>query len=87
MDVTAPEWDAYEERFNAVAELATPWPEPTKPDLASLPIYLCLYGDNGLTPTEEWATLTELEAMAKSGHLYCLTVDADYWFERILFTL
>lgn len=87
MDVNDSRWDEYEVAFTAVANQATPWAEATKPDLASLPLYLCLYGDNGMSADEEFATLAVLQSALDTHTLYCLEVEADYWYERILFTL
>jgi hypothetical protein len=87
MDVNAPRWDEYEAAFTAVANEATPWTEPTKPDLVALPLYLCLYGNNGMSVEEEFATLATLQTALDAGNLYCLEIEADYWYERILFTL
>ncbi len=87
MDVNDPRWDEYEAAFTAVANQATLWAEATKPDLAALPLYLCLYGDNGMSVDEEFATLSTLQTALTNQSLYCLEVEADYWYERILFTL
>jgi hypothetical protein len=87
MDVNAPQWDDYEAAFNALADEALPWQAEGKPDLTTVAHYLCLYGDNGLDPAAEFELLNQLKPYCEQGRLYCLEVEADYWFERILFVL
>ena len=81
MDVNAPEWDAYMQQFEAVAEQAVPWTGP-KPNLADAHLYLCLYGENGLTPAEEFALL---DTLAQADKLYRVDVETSYWLETVLF--
>jgi len=84
MDVNHPRWDEYETAFNAVADTATLWVEELKPDLTAVPLYLCLYGDNGLSEDEEFDVLSRLSTHTD---VYCLEVEADYWYERIMFVV
>jgi hypothetical protein len=81
LDVNSEHWEAYAERFQAVAETAKPW-LGQKPALGDSALYLCLFGENGLNPDEEFALLDRL---AVASPLYRLDVDTDYWQEIVLF--
>ncbi len=81
MDVNAPEWEAYETRFREIAEKAQHVPVASPP-LDEVPYYLCLYGENGLPPEEEFVFL---EKLAEAPRLHRLEVDTNYWQDTILF--
>ncbi len=81
MDIEAPQWDTWEARFTELAERALK--VPLTGDIKGAQHYLCLYGENGLSPEEE---LAELDAMAKaSQNLQKVEVDTSYWQDTILF--
>jgi hypothetical protein len=82
MDINHPQWPQYEAQFETVAGQATPWADPVRPSLVDATAYLCLYGDNGLTPEAEFALLQQL---ADLRPLYCITVETVYWQEQILY--
>jgi hypothetical protein len=86
MDVNDPLWSEYETQLLALAEQATPWEADAKPVLGGMAAYLCLYGDNGLSPQEEMAQLTAFAQRVQQGlALQCFALDADYWQEVVLF--
>lgn len=87
MDVNAPEFEAHEAAFLAIAEEAIEWESEDKPALDSCPLYLCLYGENGLDAREEIALLERLKTEAPDTPLYRLDVEADYYQDVILFQL
>jgi len=81
MDIEAPQWDAWEARFSELAECAQK--VPMTGNIKGARHYLCLYGENGLSPEEE---LTELESMAQQQqNLRKVEVDTSYWQDTILF--
>jgi hypothetical protein len=85
MDVNAPQWDAYIQQFETVAQRAQPWigkDKSSRPNLADAQLYLCLYGENGLTPDEEFAML---DTLAQANPLYRVDVETAYWLETVLF--
>ena len=86
MDVNHERFGEYETAFNALAEEATAW-EGDKPALDSMSIYLCLYGDNGLSVEDEFALLEQLN-VKQSEHidtLWRIDIEADYYQDIILF--
>jgi len=81
MDLEGPQWDEWEQRFIEVA--ATAHVVQETPDIRSARHYLCLNGDNGLAPQEEFE---ELELMAKNtSELKKVEVDSGFWQETVLF--
>lgn len=84
MDVNAPEFERYEAEFLAVSERAKEWESPVRPVLDDCPMYLCLYGENGMAPEDEFAFLTKFSAMAAESY-YKLEVSTDYYQDVILF--
>ena len=86
MDVNHKRFDEYENAFNALAETATPW-EGDKPALDSMAVYLCLYGDNGLTVDDEFALLDTLKnrRVENTDALWRIDIEADYYQDIILF--
>ena len=84
MNIEAPEFDEYERRFRELAEEADE-PEPAdKPTLTDTQLFLCLYGENGLSVADELDLLAKLEATPKEK-LEKLEVDTDYWQDTVLF--
>lgn len=83
MDVNHPQWEAYQNAFEALAEQVPLWPQPTVPDLTRAEHYLCLYGENGLEPDEEFALLETLRQ--NQPRLFKREVETSYWLETILF--
>jgi hypothetical protein len=88
MDVHDPQWPLYEERFLALADQAHRT-SGAKPAVGSTRLYLCLYGENGLTPCQEFATLQELaQVAAESPQRLCkIEVETSYWQEIVLYVL
>jgi hypothetical protein len=84
MDVQDPLWDRYEQRFMALANTVELSKGPL-PLVSSARLMLCLYGENGLTPDQEFALLDTLEANQKT--LQGTTMTTAYWEDIILFTL
>ncbi len=84
MNYEAPQWEDWENRFRQLAEqatLVTGTAEAAK--IRGAKHYLCLYGDNGLTPDEEFA---ELERMSsQTSQLKRVEVDTSYWQDTVLF--
>lgn len=81
MDVESEYWDEWENRFITLADKARK--VPITQNLKGSRHYLCLYGDNGLTPEEEFA---ELETMAQHpDELKKVEVDTSYWQDTVLF--
>jgi hypothetical protein len=60
MDTDHPLWPQYEARFNELAFLADDVTEISIP-LDECEAFLCLYGENGLSPEEELALAQLLE--------------------------
>jgi hypothetical protein len=82
MDVEHPSFAEYEARFMALAAPVDEWQGP-KPALDTMTLFLCLYGENGLSPEEEFDCLDTL-ASNPPERLKKLVVDCDYWQEQIL---
>jgi hypothetical protein len=84
MDVTSSQFEQYEAEFNLVAERAKDWEAPSRPVLDDCPMYLCLYGENGLSPEEEFSFLHTFKMMEAETY-YKLEIEADYYQDTILF--
>jgi hypothetical protein len=81
MDVESPQWEEWEARFTALAETAKQ--VPATGDIKGAKYHLCLLGDNGFTPEQEFS---ELEAMAQhKDDLKKVEIDTGYWMDTILF--
>lgn len=87
MDVEHPRFDEYETQFQALAENAENWEAEQKPELNGAQLFLCLYGENGLEPEEEFAALERLNALQQESTLHKLEIEADYYQDTILFVL
>lgn len=81
MDIESPQWDAWEAAFRALAEKARE--SQAKTAIKGAKQYVCLYGDNGLSEEEEFATLVEMAE--KADQLLRVEVDTDYWQDTVLF--
>jgi hypothetical protein len=81
VDVNSEHWPRYEAEFRAVADKTTPW-VGQRPALGDGRYYLCLLGENGLPPEEEFALLA---LIAQQTPLYRVDVDTDYWQDIILY--
>lgn len=81
MDIESARWDEWEARFMALAAQAETVPAGSS--LKNAAHYLCLYGENGLTPEEEFA---ELEALGQwSDRLKKVEIETGYWQDTVLF--
>lgn len=83
MDVNDPRWDAYEARFRELAEDAL-LVQGDKPALDRTQAFLCLYGENGLSPEDEFAVLDQLAA-APPEQRRRIEVTTEYWQDTVLF--
>ena len=83
MDIENPRFAEYQARFEQVAELAERINGPA-PAIASARHYLCLYGENGLAPEEEFTLLDTWESFVGEG-LTRVNVSTSYWEEIVLF--
>jgi hypothetical protein len=82
MDIENPRWEEYESRFRTLADTVQLQKGP-QPELASAKLYLCLYGDNALTPEQEFEALSKLEAQAAS--LRGTEMQTAYWEDIFLY--
>lgn len=81
MDTESEQWTEWEVRFLAVAQQAKT--VKRGPQVGSATHYLCLYGDNGMSPEAEFEELT---LMAKQVDvLKKIEVDTNYWQDTVLF--
>lgn len=83
MDIEHPRFEEYDARFRALAERAKRV-QVAKPSLNSSRCFLCLYGENGLSPEGEFELLAQMEA-AEDSELNRLEVETDYWQDIIIF--
>ena len=82
MDVNDPRFPEYKEKFEELAYLADQVEKP-EPPLDQCRYYLCLYGENGLKPEEEFDFLDKMEDHI--GDLKKVVVETGYWIDTILF--
>jgi hypothetical protein len=82
MNIEDPCWDDYETRFRALAERVDMQKGP-QPELASAQLFLCLYGDNGLAPEQEFDALSRLEQVA--DRLKGTVILTAYWEDLVLY--
>lgn len=91
MDFNLPCFAEYESAFQALAEAVNTWEAESKPVLTAMNSFLCLYGDNGMTPDAEFELLAEIETTFKQTpeKVFKLEIDVatHYWQETILFVL
>jgi hypothetical protein len=83
MDIESPRWEEYEQRFCALAERAERV-EKAEPSLDRCRYFLCLYGENGMAPEEEFTFLDKMERES-DGQLKRIDVDTAYWQDTVLF--
>jgi hypothetical protein len=82
VDIESPQWEEYETRFRALAEQLSMHKGPD-PNLPKAKIHLCLYGENGLTPEQEFALLDRLEQQA--AQIRGVEIQTSYWEDLVLF--
>jgi len=82
MNIEDPRWDEYEARFRALAE-QIPLQKGPQPEVASAHLFLCLYGDNAMTPEQEFEALSGLERDVK--HLKGAEILTAYWEDLLLY--
>ncbi|MCX5920874.1 MAG: hypothetical protein NTW61_06100 [Candidatus Melainabacteria bacterium] len=91
MDFNLACFSDYEASFLALAEAVEPWEGSAKPVLSAMPLFLCLYGENGLTPEAEFEALEVLQSVYEQTpeRVMKLEIEASnhYWQETILFLL
>ena len=85
MDVNDPQFAEYQAAFEKVAELAEPM-EGAQPTIAGARYFLCLYGENGITPEEEFQTLKTLDDFMGNG-LKKVTMQTGYWEDIVLYVI
>lgn len=83
MDINHPQWEDYQQRFEALAEKACQVPKENS-ELPQAERFLCLYGENGLSPEDEFAMLDRLDALPE-GQLKKIEVDTPIWQDTVLF--
>jgi hypothetical protein len=87
MNVDDPRWVEYEARFRQLAETAKEVPKGSV-SLDGMRYYLCLYGENGLAPQQEFEMLEAITAARQHGDgppLCRIEVDTAYWQDTVLF--
>ena len=83
MDVNTPRFAEDQERFEEVADLAERQDGP-QPEIGSARMMLCLYGDNGLPPEDEFAMLAAMEDYVGRG-LRRVDINTAYWQDVVLY--
>lgn len=83
MDTGNPRFEEYQARFEQVGELAEKVAGPA-PAIASARYFLCLYGENGMSPQDEFAMLDTLESFVGEG-LKRVDISTSYWEDTVLF--
>lgn len=82
MNIEHPQWEEYEARFRALAEQVVLNKGP-QPELASAESLLFLYGENGLTPQQEFELLDLLEH--RVAELKGAEMQTSYWEDIALY--
>lgn len=82
MNIEDPRWDEYENRFRSVAEQVDLQKGP-QPELASAQLLLCLYGDNGLAPNQEFEVLDKLTQSI--NQVKGTEMQTAYWEDIVLY--
>lgn len=82
MNIEDPRWDEYETRFRALAERVDMHKGP-QPAAGSAELFLCLYGDNALTPEQEFEALARLEQ--NESKLKGTEILTAYWEDLFLY--
>ncbi|MBY0450330.1 MAG: hypothetical protein K2X01_06880 [Cyanobacteria bacterium] len=83
MNTEHPDWDTFYTRFQSLIEHATRVDKA--PPLDRCRLYLCLYGENGLSPEEEFSFLDLLAQAGKDGLLKRVEIETSYWQDVVLF--
>ena len=83
MNIDDPRFEEFQQCFEALSEQAESHTGP-RPEIASSALFLCLYGDNSLTPDQEFEMLAEMNRFAGQG-LHKTTIQSAYWEDIILF--
>lgn len=82
MDTEDPRWEEYESRFRTLAEGVNIQKGP-QAELGSAQAHLFLYGENGLSPEDEMATLDRFER--ERERLKGLEIMTSYWEDMALY--
>jgi hypothetical protein len=82
MNIEDPRWEEYETRFRDLAEHVALQKGP-QPELASAQLHLCLYGDNAMTPEQEFETLTRFDQAVEQ--LKGTEISTSYWEDMVLY--
>jgi hypothetical protein len=82
MHIEDPRWEEYEQRFRTLTEQIDLHKGPHA-ELASSTIHLFLYGENAMTPEQEFETLSKLEQEVKS--LKGVEILTSYWEDLVLY--
>ncbi len=81
MDLESPDWERWESEFMALSEQAEK--VGMTPEVKGSKHYLCLVGDNGLTPEEEFEELETMRALLPK--LKKIEIETGFWQDTILF--
>jgi len=82
MNIEDPRWEEYENRFRALADTVAVAKGP-QPELASAEEMLFLYGENGMSPEQEFDLLEKLER--QPDKLKGTTMLTSYWEDVVLY--
>jgi hypothetical protein len=82
MHIEDPKWEEYERRFRALTEQIDMHKGP-QAELASSTIHLFLYGENAMTPEQEFETLEKLEQGLE--RLKGVEILTSYWEDLVLY--
>lgn len=82
MNIEDPRWEEYETRFRDLAEKVDLQKGP-QPEVASAQLHLCLYGENAMTPDEEFETLDRFKEVM--GSLKGTEISTSYWEDVVLY--
>lgn len=84
MDINDPRFEEYQTRFEALAEQVEDGKSGPQPEIGSAKYFLCLYGENGLPPEEEFELLQTLKEHLEDG-LQKTTIQTSQWEDIILY--
>jgi hypothetical protein len=82
MHIEDSHWEDYEERFRALAQ-RVPMHKGARTELASAPLMLCLYGENGMNPEKELELLSQMEQAVDQVEVVEMTT--AYWEDLVLY--
>lgn len=83
MDINDSQFEAYQASFEALANQLDDLKGP-QPDISGAKLHLCLYGENLLSPEEEFKRIKELESFLGKG-LKKAVIQTGYWEDVILY--